>query len=134
MELFAPAQRISKQGLWISGGELMFCPQCGREHTERVNFCCQCGTALFTPAGRRKKLARSRTDSKIAGVCGGLAEYLDIDSTLVRIIWLMMALVVGWGVIGYLIAWIVMPEEQAVQRVPAAAVASSAVSQPMAKP
>ena len=90
----------------------MFCPQCGREYTERVNFCCHCGAALVTPAPRNtKKLMRSRTDQKIAGVCGGFAEYLELDVTLVRILWIMVAFFVGWGIIGYLIAWIVMPEE-----------------------
>jgi phage shock protein C len=93
----------------------MFCPQCGREYTQRVNFCCHCGAAMVVPSAPRKKLARSRTDSKIAGVCGGVAEYLDIDSTLVRIVWVMTALLVGWGVIGYIIAWIVMPEAPAPQ-------------------
>ncbi len=73
----------------------MFCPQCGREYTDRVNFCCQCGAAMFTPVAPRKKLARSRTDNKIAGVCGGVAEYLDVDSTLIRILWLMTALFIG---------------------------------------
>ena len=62
-----------------------------------------------TPAAR--KLYLSRTDRKIAGVCGGLAVYLDMDPTLVRIVWVMTALVAGWGLIGYLIAWVVMPEE-----------------------
>ena len=104
----------------------MFCPQCGKEYTQRVNFCCQCGAAMFTPAGPRKKLARSRTDRKIAGVCGGVAEYLDIDSTLVRIVWLMAALFVGWGVIGYIVAWIVMPEGPVLQPVPAAAASTHA--------
>ncbi len=90
----------------------MFCPQCGREYTEQVNYCCQCGASLQQKAGSRpqKKLTLSRTDKKIAGVCGGFAEYLDMDPTLVRLIWVIMALFVGWGVIGYLVAWIVMPE------------------------
>lgn len=89
----------------------MFCPQCGREYSQRVNFCCHCGAAMFTPvAGPQKKLARSRKDKRIAGVCGGFADYLDIDSTLVRLIWLMLAFFGGWGVIAYIIAWIVMPE------------------------
>jgi phage shock protein C len=88
----------------------MFCPQCGREYTDRVNFCCQCGAALYTPTTRQKKLMRSRKDEKIAGVCGGLAEYLEVDSTLVRIAWVMAALFIGWGVVAYIIAWIVMPE------------------------
>jgi phage shock protein C len=90
----------------------MFCPQCGKEYSQRVNFCCHCGTALTLSAPMpSRKLVRSRTDHKIAGVCGGFAHYLELDVTLVRILWLMLALVGGWGVIGYLIAWIAMPEE-----------------------
>jgi phage shock protein C len=107
----------------------MFCPQCGKEYTERVNFCCHCGTALFKPpAVPPKKLARSRTDRKIAGVCAGFADYLNLDPTLVRLLWLMFVFFAGWGVIGYLIAWIVMPEEAIAKPVsePAAAVAQPA--------
>lgn len=89
----------------------MYCPQCGREFKEKVNFCCHCGAALFTPPRVDKKLVRSRTDEKIAGVCGGLADYLDIDSTLVRLVWVLLVLFAGWGVIAYIVAWIVMPEE-----------------------
>ncbi len=89
----------------------MFCPQCGKEFTERVNFCCQCGTPLSPPPVPRKFLYRSRANRKIAGVCGGFAEYLDLDPTLVRIVWIMLAIFGGWGVIGYIIAWIIMPQE-----------------------
>jgi phage shock protein C len=89
----------------------MYCPQCGREFAEKVNFCCHCGAALFTPPRSDKKLCRSRTDEKIAGVCGGLADYLDVDSTLVRLVWVLLVLFAGWGVIAYIIAWIVMPEK-----------------------
>jgi phage shock protein C len=89
----------------------MYCPQCGKEYAERVNFCCQCGTAMFRQvAARPKKLVRSRTDRKIAGVCAGFADYLELDPTLVRIFWLMLVLFAGWGILGYLIAWIVMPQ------------------------
>jgi phage shock protein C len=89
----------------------MFCPQCGKEYAERVNFCCQCGTALFTPPASRKPLQRSRSDRKIAGVCAGFAEYLELDPTLVRILWVMLVLFGGCGVLGYIVAWIIMPEE-----------------------
>jgi len=97
----------------------MFCPQCGKEFTERVNFCCQCGTAMFTPPACRKPLALSRTNRKIAGVCGGFAEYLGLDATLVRILWVMLVIFGGCGLIGYIIAWIIMPEEQPVPVRPA---------------
>ncbi len=107
----------------------MFCSQCGREFPERVNFCSHCGTATFAPPVAHKKLTRSRRDNKIAGVCGGFAEYLDIDATLVRLIWLMLAFFGGWGLVGYLIAWIIMPEEPEVA--PAAARAPTGVPQPV---
>ncbi|MFZ0961274.1 MAG: PspC domain-containing protein [Terriglobia bacterium] len=107
----------------------MFCPQCGKEYSQRVNFCCHCGTVLSAPvAANTKKLARSRTDKKIAGVCGGFADYLDVDVTLVRILWLMLAFFGGWGIFGYIIAWIVMPEAPLPQT--SAATAGSAVPQP----
>jgi phage shock protein C len=77
-----------------------------------VNFCCHCGAALTAPTCTHgKKLRRARTDKKIAGVCGGFANYFDLDVTLVRIVWLMLAFLWGWGIIGYIIAWIVMPQE-----------------------
>jgi len=59
-----------------------------------------------------KKLHRSRTDRKIAGICGGLGEYLDVDPTIVRL----LAIVFGIAtwifpfLIGYIIAWFVVPE------------------------
>ncbi len=57
-----------------------------------------------------KKLYLSNTDKKISGVCGGIAEYLDVDSTLVRIIWLLVAFAGGSGIIAYIIAMIIMPD------------------------
>lgn len=57
-----------------------------------------------------KKLYRSDTDKKICGVCGGLAEYLNVDSTVIRLIWLLLVLCAGSGVLAYFIAAIIMPE------------------------
>ncbi len=54
---------------------------------------------------------RPRHGRKIAGVCLGFAEYFDIDVTLVRVVWLVTVIMSGVGLIPYLIAWIVMPEE-----------------------
>ena len=58
-----------------------------------------------------KKLQRTVADKKIAGVCGGIAKYFDIDPTVVRIIWLIAVLCCGGGLLAYLICWICMPEE-----------------------
>ena len=58
----------------------------------------------------KKRLTRSKTDRKILGVCGGIAEYFDIDSTLVRVGWILMTLFHGLGVLAYLICALAMPE------------------------
>ena len=57
------------------------------------------------------KLTRSTRDRKIMGVCGGIAEYLHIDSTLVRIIWAIAVCCFGSGLLLYIIAGIIMPQD-----------------------
>ncbi len=58
-----------------------------------------------------RKLYRSRSDSIISGVCGGLAQYLQIDASLVRIFFVLLALSNGLGVLIYMLLWIVVPRE-----------------------
>ena len=58
-----------------------------------------------------KKLYRSREDRWVAGVCGGLAKYLDVDPVVIRLIALILVLCAGGGLLVYIIAWIVIPEE-----------------------
>lgn len=58
-----------------------------------------------------RKLTRSRTDKKIAGICGGLGEYFDIDPVIFRLIFVFLFLLAGGGLILYLIFWIVVPQE-----------------------
>jgi phage shock protein C len=58
-----------------------------------------------------KKLYRSRTQKMLGGVCGGLGEYLDFDPTLVRIIWVVITLMGGAGLLAYILMWIIVPEE-----------------------
>lgn len=57
----------------------------------------------------QRKLYRSRTDSKIGGVCGGLGEFLGLDPTVVRLTFVLLALMGGHGILIYLIMWLVMP-------------------------
>jgi phage shock protein C len=57
------------------------------------------------------KLFRSRSDRMIGGVCGGLGRYLGIDSTFVRLFFVLIALGPGIGVLVYLVLWILLPEE-----------------------
>jgi phage shock protein PspC (stress-responsive transcriptional regulator) len=58
-----------------------------------------------------KKLYRSRADKRVAGVCGGIAQYFDIDPVIVRLLWVFASLMAGGGIILYIIAWIVIPLE-----------------------
>ena len=55
-----------------------------------------------------KKLYKSSTDKKLAGVCGGIAEYFNIDSTLVRLGWVLLSLQGGSCLLAYIIAAIIM--------------------------
>ena len=57
-----------------------------------------------------KKLYKSSTDKKLAGVCGGIAEYFGIDPTLVRLAWVVFSLLGGSGLLAYIIAAIIMPD------------------------
>jgi len=62
-----------------------------------------------------KRLYRSRTNKKIAGVCGGIAEYFDIDPTVVRVIFVILLLPGGLpGIVPYLILWAVIPTQNSV--------------------
>lgn len=59
-----------------------------------------------------KKLYRSQYDKKLCGVCGGIAEYLNLDSTVIRLIWALLTLCsLGIAVLVYIIAALVMPTE-----------------------
>jgi phage shock protein C len=57
----------------------------------------------------RKKLCKSKVDKKIFGVCGGIAEFFDWDSTMVRLAWVLFTILGGSGIIAYIIAALVMP-------------------------
>ena len=60
---------------------------------------------------KKKKLYKSNNDKKLCGVCGGLADYFDIDSTIVRLIWIFLVLCVGTGILAYFVAALIMPEK-----------------------
>ncbi|MGC9347977.1 MAG: PspC domain-containing protein [Anaerolineae bacterium] len=66
--------------------------------------------------GKTNRITRSRSDRMIAGVCGGLAEYLRIDATLVRLFFVLLALGEGIGVLLYVILWLIMPDEEEADR------------------
>ena len=58
-----------------------------------------------------KRLYKSRTDKKIDGVCGGIATYFGIDPTAVRLLWVVLSCFGGSGLLAYIIAMIIIPEE-----------------------
>ena len=62
-------------------------------------------------AEERKKLFRSRSERWLAGVCGGIGDYFDIDATVIRILFILFGLVFGSGLLFYLILWILIPLE-----------------------
>lgn len=59
-----------------------------------------------------KKIYRSGTDKMIAGVCGGLADYFDIDPVLIRLLWVLAFFAGGMGLLFYIAAWIIIPEKK----------------------
>lgn len=59
----------------------------------------------------QKKLYKSRTDSKLDGVCAGIAKYLNVDPTLIRLIWVVFSLCGGSGFLAYLICALIIPRE-----------------------
>ena len=61
---------------------------------------------------KNKKLYRSNEDKKIFGVCGGIAEYFEIDSTIVRVGWIILSCAFGSGILAYLIAALCMPTKR----------------------
>ena len=100
----------------------MVCQACQRNIADGSRFCYNCGAKQPEPAyaynpnvasqtGGAKRLMRSRTDRKLGGVAAGLAEYFDLDPTLVRLLWVLLFFFGGTGLLAYVILWIVLPEE-----------------------
>lgn len=103
----------------------MFCTKCGNEIGERARFCPDCGTATGRGIQQESstiynRLSRPRDDRKLGGVCAGLARYLAVDVTLVRILTAVLAIwPVGLGVVLYIVCWIVMPNDPLMLPAPA---------------
>jgi phage shock protein C len=94
----------------------MYCAHCGKENVDSTSFCPSCGARQYARTSQ-KQLMLSVTDKKIAGVCGGIAEYLDVDATIVRLIWVALSVVPGGligGAIAYFLAWVIIPKPRAV--------------------
>lgn len=94
----------------------MFCTKCGRELDATARFCAQCGATTGvapSPDAAPRRLFRLSTDKKIAGVCSGLAQYLDVDVSFLRI--LTVAVMIFTAVLpvtlAYIVAWIIVPQQ-----------------------
>lgn len=108
----------------------MYCNYCGKVIQDDANICAYCGTRVGAVLAR-KRLLRPRAGRKVAGVCAGFAEYFDLDVTLVRVVWLISVFLGAClGLIAYVIAWIVMPEEPLALPLAAPAPAAPPVTQP----
>ena len=83
------------------------CKNCGQSLNDEDEYCPACGTPV-----NKKRLYRSKTDSRILGVCGGLGEYFNIDSNLIRVIatLIILSTAIAPGLIVYFIAGIIIPE------------------------
>jgi phage shock protein C len=94
----------------------MYCNACGKAIAEDARYCAYCGSVLgsWPPP---KKMMRSRTDRTVAGICAGAGHYLNLDVTLVRLMWVLITIVSGIfpGVIVYALAWVIVPEEPEVR-------------------
>ncbi len=96
----------------------MYCTKCGVEQSDDVCFCSRCGTAtgvarVETPV---RPLMLDKANKKIGGVCAGFARYFAIDVTLVRVVWLALAICTGVGFIAYVAAWMIIPSDYGLVR------------------
>jgi phage shock protein C len=87
------------------------CLKCQREIEAESSYCRYCGAAVHSGAPARR-FVRLPDEGKIAGVCAGLAAYLDADVTLVRLVWVTLSIIPGvfiGGLVAYVAAWVLMP-------------------------
>lgn len=104
----------------------MYCTRCGIEVRDSDKFCCECGTSTGRAPRplRIERLSRPMQEAKMAGVCAGFARYLNVDVTLIRILWIVLTVwpLPLFGLVSYIVAWIIMPKDPVTAVQPARAV------------
>ena len=89
----------------------MYCTGCGKELSDGDLYCSRCGRSTG-PVQPPRRLVRPMNEKMIAGVCAGFARYFGIDTTIMRLIWIVLFFVTGGiALLVYPIAWIVMPKD-----------------------
>ena len=88
----------------------MYCNFCGKVIQNDANHCAYCGKRVG-PVESRHRLLRPNSGKMIGGVCVAFAEYFDLDVALIRIVWVLVAIFGGTGLLAYVLAWIVIPAE-----------------------
>ncbi len=111
----------------------MICPNCQKDIAIGSKFCYNCGAKQQENAASgapppaysgRKRLVRSTNDKKIAGVAAGLADYFDLDPTIIRVVWVLAFFCAGTGALAYMILWMVLPQGLTGVATPSATAAS----------
>src|SRR5262245_752631 len=88
----------------------MTCSRCSRDVEVDSSYCRFCGASVRE--GQPRPLERLPAEGRIAGVCAGIASYLDADPTLVRLAWVALSIVPGvliGGLVAYVVAWLFLP-------------------------
>ena len=99
----------------------MACPQCARDVEPDSTFCRYCGAAVVPPVPPvpppvPRRLMRLPSEGRLVGICAGLAAYLEVDVTVVRLAWVILTIFPGaliGGIVAYGVAWLIMPEGSA---------------------